>query len=79
MLVECEMRGLTPFQTKWVEDLKASSGFDKFVKCDMTPDELEGLVATRPHPVKFLYYTKDGRLHLDTVGQKRVLRQVVST
>lgn len=73
MLVECEMCGLTPFQTQWVADLRASDDFDKFVGCHMTAEEHTKMIASRPHPIRFLYYAKDNCLHSVRVGQKRVL------
>ena len=72
--VDCDMRSLTPFQTKWVEDLKVSNDFNRFIGCTMTEAEAEAAELNPVSPVSLTYYTKDRRLHSVRLGRDRVIK-----
>ena len=63
--------GLSDFQTEYTIKLSESPDFDSWCSKPMDHNARLG-------PTMFVYYTKDGRLHGDRVGVKRVIRCVVS-
>ena len=63
--------GLSDFQTEYAIKLSESPDFDFWCRNPMEH-------SARVGPTMFVYYTKDGRLHGDRVGVKRVSRCVVS-
>lgn len=69
-----EHSGLTPFQETTVRTIVASDQFD--FACNRM--ELEP-GSSYKGPVGFLWYDKSGDLHLTRIGQRRVLREVVSS
>ena len=63
--------GLSDFQTAYAMQLSQDPNFDFWCIEPMCDQVGRG-------PTMFVYYTKDGVLHGDRVGVKRVIRQVTS-
>ena len=60
--------GRTDFQTEYSREIATRPGFDFFCLNPACDEPYRG-------PFMLSYYTKDGKLHGDWVGQRCVLRQ----
>lgn len=67
----------TSFQQAHIQSIRNRIDFKQFVDCQMTAEEAKA-VAEYTGPFNVLFYTQDNVLHLQRLGQRRLLLEVTS-